>query len=306
MRSALINNIQTELASNPTSYLLTGDLGFGIFDGFSQKYPKQFFNCGIAEQNMTSVACGLAHEGATVFTYSIGNFSTLRCLEQIRNDVCYHNSNVTVITVGAGFSYGQLGVSHFATEDIAIMSALPNISIFSPCDTFEVESLFPQFLSLNSPKYFRIDKSSCPGLPLYPLKIGVPRLCHQSSSRIALLATGGIVEEAMLAADVLKSDGLDPTVYSVHTLKPIVAEFIQTLSSSYDFIFTLEEHNSFGGLGSILAHALFSQSSKPIRFKSFCIPDTYPSVVGDQRYLRQYYGLDAPSLVSSIRSFFSL
>ena len=305
MRSTLIHQIEETLSTNSNSYLLTGDLGFGIFDDFSVKYPDQFFNCGVAEQNMTSVACGLAMEGGSVFTYSIGNFSTLRCLEQIRNDVCYHSCDVTVITVGAGFSYGQLGVSHFATEDLAIVSALPNISIFSPCDDFEINQLYSQLRLLKSPKYFRIDKSYCENLPQSSLTLGVPRLISESSSRIALLATGGIVSEAMKVVDLLQPYNLAPSVYSVHTIKPIDESFVESLSSSYDAIFTLEEHNKYGGLGSILSQILLSCSTRPSIFKSFYIPDCYPSIVGDQQYLRKYYGLDALSLSKSLRSILS-
>ena len=110
--NSLIRFITKEAKTNKNLYLLTGDLGFGVFDEFSKEFPNQFVNVGVAEQNMTTIACGLALEKNKVFTYSIGNFSTLRCLEQIRNDICYHDVDVTVITVGAGFSYGQLGISH--------------------------------------------------------------------------------------------------------------------------------------------------------------------------------------------------
>ena len=110
--------------------LLTGDLGFGVLQKFAKRFPNQFINCGVTEQNMTTVACGLALEGFRVYTYSIANFNTLRCVEQIRNDICYHNANVTIVSVGSGFSYGQLGMSHFATEDISIMRSLPNLKVF--------------------------------------------------------------------------------------------------------------------------------------------------------------------------------
>ena len=151
MRNSLIKFITKEAKTNKNLYLLTGDLGFGVFDEFSRDFPDQFVNVGVAEQNMTTIACGLALENNKVFTYSIGNFSTLRCLEQIRNDICYHNTDVTVITVGAGFSYGQLGISHFATEDISILRSLPNISIFSPCDPWELENLLEQIKKISGP-----------------------------------------------------------------------------------------------------------------------------------------------------------
>jgi transketolase len=125
MRTAFINRLQQLAETNPRLFLVTGDLGFGVLDAFEKKFPRQFLNVGVAEQNMTAVATGLALEGYTVFTYSIGNFPTLRCLEQIRNDTCYHGANVKVVSIGGGFSYGQLGMSHHATEDLSIMRALP-------------------------------------------------------------------------------------------------------------------------------------------------------------------------------------
>ena len=144
MRDAFVTKL-TELAEkDPMTMLITGDLGFGVLTDFSKRFPDQFINAGVAEQNMTGMAAGLALDGYKVYTYSIGNFNTLRCLEQIRNDICYHDCDVTVVSVGAGFSYGQLGISHFATEDLAIFRAIPNIMVVAPSDPWEVPSLTDQ------------------------------------------------------------------------------------------------------------------------------------------------------------------
>ena len=190
MRNAFINYLTEEAAHNKDLILITGDLGFGVFDEFKEKYPDQFINAGISEQNMTSMACGLALEGCKVFTYSIGNFATLRCLEQIRNDVCYHDADVTIVTVGAGFSYGQLGISHFATEDISILRAIPNLSILSPCDPWETKSLLSQINSMSGPKYLRIDKSNSETKPS-DLRFGIPRECKPGNDAL-IFATGVI------------------------------------------------------------------------------------------------------------------
>ena len=159
MRDAFISELLVQAKSNPEIILITGDLGFGVLDVFSETLPQQFINCGVAEQNMAAIAAGLALSGRKVFTYSIGNFPTLRCLEQIRNDICYHKLDVTIVSIGAGFSYGQLGMSHFATEDLAIMSALPNMSIIVPANSDETECLLRESISTNTPKFFRLDKS---------------------------------------------------------------------------------------------------------------------------------------------------
>ena len=159
MRDNFIKQITKSALEDENIMLLTADLGFKIFDEFRECCPKQFINVGIAEQNMTSIASGLAFEGFKVFTYSIGNFPTLRCIEQIRNDICYPNLDVTIVSSGGGFSYGQLGVSHFATEDLSIMRALPNLSIYVPSEDWESELVTNIILSQKGPNYLRIDKS---------------------------------------------------------------------------------------------------------------------------------------------------
>ena len=137
MRDAFIESLSKIAENDKDIFLITGDLGFGVLDNFSEKFPSQFLNVGVAEQNMTGIAVGLALSGYKVFTYSIANFTTLRCLEQIRNDACYHNANVNVVSIGGGFGYGALGMSHHATEDLSIMRSLPNIEVIAPGDDFE-------------------------------------------------------------------------------------------------------------------------------------------------------------------------
>tara|TARA_B100000963_G_scaffold339910_1_gene338043 strand:+ start:1282 stop:2199 length:918 start_codon:yes stop_codon:yes gene_type:complete len=299
MRNSLIKFISNEAKHNKSLYLLTGDLGFGVFDEFSKEFPDQFINVGIAEQNMTTIACGLALEGNKVYTYSIGNFSTLRCLEQIRNDICYHDVNVTVITVGAGFSYGQLGVSHFATEDISIIRTLPNISILSPSDSWEFDILLEKSKSIKGPKYFRIDKSNSNAKNENPPEIGIPRLCFDGEDGI-IFATGGIVGEAIQAAKELKLKNISIKVFSVHTLKPIHEKNILKIIKDYKFIFTLEEHTIVGGLGSIIAEIISESNLDKKIFKRFGIEDQFPSIVGDQIYLRKYFKIDHHSISKEI------
>ncbi len=299
MRNTLIKYISNEAKANKNLYLLTGDLGFGVFDDFSNQFPNQFINVGVAEQNMTTIACGLALEKNKVFTYSIGNFSTLRCLEQIRNDICYHNVDVTVITVGAGFSYGQLGMSHFATEDIAILRTMPNIMIFSPCDPWEFKIILEKMKDFSGPKYIRIDKSNANSDNNGDVIIGVPRLCFAGSDAI-IFATGGIVGEAIEAAKILKTKNIHLKVMSVHTLKPLKANVFLDEIKNIENVFTLEEHTLMGGLGSIISEIITENNLKITKFKRFGINDEFPNVVGDQEYLRKNYNLDAKSIASEI------
>ena len=159
MRDTFIAQLKQRAIEDPRIMLITGDLGFGVFDQYRKNCPNQFLNVGVAEQNMTMVATGMAMEGHVVFTYSIGNFSTLRCLEQIRNDACYHNADVKVVSIGGGFSYGALGISHHATEDLAIMRALPNMTVVSPCGLWETKMATDAIIDTQGTFFLRLDKS---------------------------------------------------------------------------------------------------------------------------------------------------
>jgi transketolase len=199
VRDAFIG-ILTELApQHPEVLFLSGDLGFGVLNEFIAKFPRQFLNVGVAEQNMSGLAAGLAMEGHTVFTYSIGNFPTLRCLEQIRNDICYHDANVKIVCVGGGMSYGAVGFSHHATEDLAILRSLPGMLVLSPCDLWEAAEASRYLLSHRGPAYLRLDKSTAPVTVRQDeiFRPGSIRTVREGSD-VTLAATGGILGEALL------------------------------------------------------------------------------------------------------------
>jgi len=159
VRDAFVNGLATACETNPDIVLLTGDLGFGVFNDFRDRFPGQFMNLGVAEQNLAGVGAGLALSGHTVFTYSIANFPILRCLEQIRNDICYHGADVKIVSVGGGMAYGALGPSHFATEDLGIMRMLPGLVVVAPGDPVEVERLLPQIIAHEGPVYLRLGRA---------------------------------------------------------------------------------------------------------------------------------------------------
>src|SRR5712691_10038528 len=162
MRPAFFRALPELAAADERVNLVVGDLGFGVVEPFVERFPARFFNAGVAEQNMTGIAAGLALSGKTVFTYSIANFPTLRCLEQIRNDVCYHNANVKVVAVGGGFAYGALGMTHHATEDLAIMRALPGMVVVAPGDPLETELATRAIVSHSGPCYLRLGRAGEP------------------------------------------------------------------------------------------------------------------------------------------------
>jgi transketolase len=295
MRDVFVRQLLTYARSNQKIILITGDLGFGVLDEYSKKIPNQFINAGVAEQNMTGIATGLALEGHNVFTYSIANFPTLRCLEQIRNDVLYHNANVNIVAIGGGFSYGQLGMSHHATEDIAIMRALPELRIFAPCDETETEHLVAQMIEEPAPSYLRLDKSVVKVKGLENFSKGKLRLMVQGKE-VAIVGYGGIVDEAIIAAEQLQTSDISCSVYSAHTIKPFDAKSLIELAKRYNAVITIEEHVSTGGLGSLAADIFMSAETKPKFFDRIYLPDAFSTIVGSQGYLRKYNGLDAQSI----------
>lgn len=301
MRDAFVG-VLTELApQHPELLLLTGDLGFGVLNDFIAHFPRQFLNVGVAEQNMSGLAAGLAIEGHTVFTYSIGNFPTLRCLEQIRNDICYLEANVKIVCIGGGMSYGPVGMSHHATEDLAILRVLPGMQVFSPCDLWEAAETTRYLLAHRGPAYLRLDKSAAQitvrhGDTFRPGSIRTVR----EGSDVTLAATGGILAEALLAADVLAGRGIDCRVLSVHTIKPLDTDTLAAAASETGGIISIEEHAVDGGLGGAIAEALMEAGVFPGFFVRMGLRNTFSSVIGSQKYLRTVYSLDAPSIIRTV------
>jgi transketolase len=302
MRDSFIRALTELAAADPRVVLITGDLGFGVLTEFAKARPDQFINAGVAEQNMTALAAGLALEGAKVYTYSIANFTTLRCLEQLRNDVCYHGCDVTAVAVGGGFSYGQLGMSHFATEDLAILRALPNMTVIAPSDPWQAFELTKQLHAKGGPAYLRLDKDKA-GLPEYPssVTLGKAREVRPGTDAV-IFSCGAILCEALAAAQALEAeDGLSVRVVDIHTLKPLDAEAIVAAASACGVVVTLEEHNIVGGLGAAVAEACLEAGARVRAFRRVGLADCFPSVVGDQRYLRGQYGMNASAVTLAVR-----
>jgi transketolase len=300
MRDVFIRELTAIAAARSEVMLITADLGFGVLEEFAGRFPNQFLNVGVAEQNMTAVATGLALEGAIVFTYSLGNFPTLRCLEQIRNDACYHNANVKIVTVGGGMSYGAVGASHHATEDLAIMRALPGTTVVSPGDNWEVAEATRAIIDRPGVAYLRLDKSMAP--PSHRVdelfQLGRARKIVDGNAA-TLIATGGILGEAMKAADTLRARGLATRVLSVHSVKPLDRDSIVAAANQTGGIVTIEEHAIDGGLGGAVAEALLDAAAAPGFFARIGLR-SFSSVVGSQQYLRSVYGMDAEAIAQLV------
>jgi transketolase len=307
MRDHFIKRLCELAQKDARIVLITGDLGFAVFDEFIRKYPDQFINAGIAEQNMTGMAAGLAMENRIVFTYSIANFSTLRCLEQIRNDACYHNANVKVVSIGGGFSYGALGISHHATEDLAIMRSLPDITVMSPCGLWETMKATDAVVNTPGTCYLRLDKSAGDDLPSFgdqSFEMGKARILKEGKD-CTVFVTGGILEEVWKAEEILKKDGIDTAIISVHTIKPFDQDSVIQACKKTGGIITVEEHTLNGGLGSVVAETIVDHGIYPEKLLRIGLESKFSSIVGSQQYLRKQYGLDADAISKKIMNLLS-
>lgn len=300
MRDTFVRTLIDIAKADPNVELITGDLGFGVLKPYWEQLPDQFINAGIAEQNMTSVAAGMALEGKTVFTYSIGNFPTLRCLEQIRNDCAYPKANVKIVCVGGGFVYGSLGMSHQATEDIAVMRALPGVAVLCPGDLVEAEEATKAIAAYPGTCYLRLGRGGEKRIHdrIENFEIG-KAIKIADGERVAVFSTGAIFDEIGGAVDILRSNGIDPAVYTFPTVKPIDREVIEHCAENFDLIATVEEHNIVGGFGSAVAEVISGLRSHG-KLLRIGLNDTYSSLVGNQKYLRAQFGLDAEGIAAAI------
>lgn len=303
MRDAFIRRLLELATVDPRIVLLTGDLGFAVFDEYRRLLPGQFVNVGVAEQNLAAIATGMALEGHVAFTYSIGNFPTLRCLEQLRNDACYHEANVKVVAIGGGFSYGNLGFSHHATEDLAILRALPGMTVVAPADLWEVEQATHALAALEGCAYLRLDKSNAgrTDRPGERFALGKARRLRDGDA-VALIGCGGIVAELLAAADILAADGIECSVISHHTLSSVDGDIVGEAALATRGILTVEEHVVAGGLGGAIAEHCLESGPRPRCFVRLGLRDRFATAVGSQEHLRRQYGLDRGAIAAAVRS----
>lgn len=302
MRTAFINKLTEMALYNENIYLLTGDMGFSVFEKFAKKFPNRFYNVGIAESSMISIAAGLAMNRKKVYVYSIIPFVTMRCFEQIRVDLCYQNLNVILVGVGGGLSYGPSGATHHAIEDISIMRSLPNMKVICPGDPFETENAVEQALDLDGPCFIRLNKNKEPRLydeNKIEFKIGKAIKIY-SGNQISIITTGNMLEQSINISKKLQKFGFSINLYSMHTVKPIDKEAIFECMKSSQYIFTIEEHSIIGGLGSAVSEVIAQNIDRKIHFKSFGIPDTYAECAGSRDYFRKKYEIDEDSILKYI------
>ena len=263
MRDTFVKEITKAAEKNSKIVILAGDIGYKLFDNFIKKFPKRFYNCGVAEANMTTVAAGLALKGFIPITYTIATFNVYKTVEQIKIDICYPNLGVIIVGTGSGLSYADLGSTHHAIEDIGVLRSIPNLNIISPADPIELKSLIPQIIKSKKPIYLRIGKRGEKNIYKKKPKIQLSRWNKVSNGKkICIIATGNIIIKAHEAIKEMRKDNIYPSLISAHSIKPIDKKMLMKIFKKYEYIVTLEEHSSIGGLSSAIAEFYLSQNIK--------------------------------------------
>lgn len=298
MRTNFINQLIEEARYNDKIFLLVGDLGYHVIEPFAEEFPDRFLNVGIAEQNMAGIAAGLAMTGYNVYFYSIGNFPTIRCLEQIRNDIAYHQANVKVVSVGAGYAYGSLGATHQATEEIGALRVLPNMVVATPGDPLEARAITKISASYDGPMYIRLGKAgekTVHSEDSIDLKIGdICSIITREGNQTAVFACGNILDAAL---HQINEENLNYDLYSVPFVKPINKEQLINIVKTHPAgLITIEEHQSSCGMGSAIVEVLndlYYEGDIEVypKVKRIAIPDEFADVVGTQVFLREHEGL---------------
>lgn len=301
MRNAFAAEI-TELAqADPRVVLLSGDIGNRLFDKFRDHCPGRFFNCGVAEANMMTVAAGMAMNGLRPVVYTITPFVTTRCLEQIRVDVCYHDVPVTVVGVGAGLAYASLGPTHHSCEDIAFLRALPNMAVVCPADAVEVRLALRGAIQRGHGCYIRLGKKGEQVVHKTPPEFAIGKaITIRSGGEVCLLSTGNMLPEALQTAELLDRRGLSTQVASFHTVKPLDEDYLRDAFRRFSLVAAIEEHSRIGGFGSAVAEWLSDQPLQRAVLQRFGTADEFLHEAGEQEHARHHYGIAAEQMAETI------
>jgi transketolase len=301
MRDTFVKTLLKEAKKDPNIILMTGDLGFGVLDEFQRELPDQFINSGVNEQTMMGLAGGYASTGKRVFVYSIGNFPTLRCLEQIRNDVCLMNNSVVVVSVGAGYAYGSQGYTHHALEDIAVLRALPNMDVIVPADPHETVGITQLLASTKTPSYLRLGKSNEPSIHNNDIEIKPGQINElKSGDDGTIIFAGSVGVLAVRAAKELASSSINVSVASMPFISRIDMNYLK-LAAKKGPVVVVEEHSYRGGIGSAILETL-SLNSITARVALVASAQGNLSQIGDQDFLRTENGITVENIVSKFKA----
>jgi transketolase len=288
------NAFADEIRNHPDAVLLSGDIGYKLFDDIPE---DRFYNCGIAEANMIGVAAGLALSGKRPVVYTIASFATGRCYEQIKLDVGYHNLPVVIVGTGAGLSYAQLGPTHHALDDIALMRLIPNMTILAPCDPLETRWALRAALKHDGPVYIRLGKAGEPQLqePPHVWNMGDVQTLREGHD-VCLISYGPIMDTVLKVAERLEKEGVSVQVENFHTLKPLDTKRLTELALAFDPIIVVEEHSCIGGAGS----AFIENNAEHLPVIHLAVPDTFIPGAMSQEEARRRHGLDEDHIFNTV------
>lgn len=300
MRNAFAKEITRLAAADERVVLLSGDIGNNLFEDLKRIGDRHFLNCGIAEANMIGVAAGMAMSGLRPIVYTITPFTTTRCFEQIRVDLCYHEAAVTIVGTGSGLSYAELGPTHHSLEDIAILRSLPGMTVMAPCDIREMQAGLRAAMRHDGPVYMRIGKKGEPNIHSNDIELTIGKAIElQTGDDIALLVTGVIMPEALKAAEILSQRGLSVGVASFPSVKPLDTAYLDDVTKRSNLLVTIEEHGRIGGFGSAVAEWRAGRRNGP-PLLILGASDEFLHVIGDQNFARDIYGLTAEKIAASV------
>jgi len=303
MRNAFVQALAETAEHDDRIVLLSGDIGNRMFDDFKARFPERFFNCGIAEQAMMSMAAGLASCGMRPVCYTIAPFVTTRCLEQIKIDVCYHDQPVIIVGVGAGLSYASLGATHHSPDDIAQLRALPGMTVIAPADPVETRLAFAAAARHDGPVYLRLGKKGEPcvheGEPNFVVGRGIT--VRDDGDDVCLLSTGVMLPTAIDAADQIEGRC---RVVSMHTVKPLDAGLLADAFERYRCVVTVEEHGLAGGFGSAVAEWLIDHGDAAAASKLLRIgmDDAFMHEAGNTAHAREFFGLTTKHIARRVNA----
>ena len=298
MRTAFVEQLCTLAQKDERIWLVCGDLGYSVLEVFANAFPRRYLNAGVAEQNMTGVAAGVALAGKIVFTYSIANFPVMRCLEQIRNDVCYHNLNVKVVSVGGGLAYGSHGYTHHGVEDLAVMNAMPNMVVAAPADPIEARQVTSIVASQAGPAYVRLGKAGEPVLHVPDAHVAFGKAIQVASGDdLTIISIGGMLASVLKARNELERVGIQARILSMPFLSPLDISSVIASAEQTGAILTVEEHGP-GGLGAAVAEVL-AVHGRAVPFRMLRLARSPIKVSGSQEELRSAQGLSVAGIVQA-------
>jgi len=303
MRNAFADEITKLAAQDERVVLLSGDIGNRLFDNFKAQCPDRFFNCGVAEQDMVGVAAGMGLCGLRPVTYTITPFTTARCFEQIKIDICYHEVPAIITSVGGGLSYASLGPTHHSLEDIGTLRSLPGLTILCPGDAWEVRGTLRAALKHDGPVYLRLGKKKEPLVhaDVPDIRIGKGLVLREGDT-VCLVSTGNILPNVIAAADLLNAQGISCRVVSMHTVKPLDLDLLGDAFERFKIVATVEEHGLVGGLGGAVAEWLADRGGARARLLRFGTRDEFLHLAGNQSFARKHFGLVPDAIAARICS----